>query len=143
MRPVERKFHRTALQLHASDWAICRDLIQRACVHHEERQLLASGEGLEVPTGLGHAVHFVVDARKERDPWNIFLHVRASEETTSAETASAGKSTATISRVTSMLRRRRNRHSTARCTVAFSSNRTPPKIFSTYAGGAFQSAEMG
>src|SRR5258706_3466165 len=142
MRPIEWEFHRTPRQLHASHRPCRRDRVPRARMHYEERHLVPPGECLELPGGLGHAVHFMVDARKKRRPWTILFHVSASDDTTSLETASGGIMSLPISCGTSGAVPRRNTRSIARCTVAFSSRRTPDNICSTYAGGPFQSVEI-
>jgi hypothetical protein len=101
------------------------------------------GECLEVPGGLGHAVHFVVNARKKRDPQTFLLHDTASDETTSVGTASVDMIAAGISRdlseTAAVLKTRRM----VRSTAALSSNRIQDKICSKNAGGAFHSAEIG
>src|SRR5580692_3342520 len=107
-------------------------------MHHQKRPLLAQGESFKVPAGLGHAVYFMVDTGKIRDSRTFFLHDSASDETaSSAEMISAANSSGWSE--TSV----RNRRCIPRCTVAFSSNRMPDKIFSRNAGGAFHSEETG
>src|ERR1022692_1292272 len=104
---------------------------------------MAAGECLKLPAGLRYAVHFMVDARKKRDPWTFFLHESASDETASVETTSAGITSVEMSRGASETTVDLKTRFTTRCTTAFSSSRTQPKMCSTYAGGAFHSAEIG
>ena len=109
MSPVKRKFRRTARQLYARDRPGGSDFVSRTRVHHEERNLMPPGECLEFPAGFRHAVHFMVDARKKRDPWTTVHHQSASDETASVETTSAATTAVEISR--GMLRnRRRSEH---------------------------------
>src|ERR1700689_152622 len=110
----------------------------RARVYHQERPLLAQGKRFKVPAGLGHAVYFMVDAGKIRDSRTFFLHDSASYETTSSAEMISGARSRGWSETPV-----RNRRYPPRCTVPFSSNRIPDKIFSRAAGGAFPIEETG
>src|ERR1700684_1266574 len=74
MRPIERKFHRTAPHLNASNRPRRRDLVTRTRVHHKEGNLMPAGKCLKLTAGFRHAVHFMVDAGEKRDAWTILLH---------------------------------------------------------------------
>src|SRR5579862_2604783 len=143
MRPVERKFHRTARKLNSRNRTRGCSLIPRASMHHQKRQFLTLRESLELPAGLGYAVHFMVDARKKHHPWTALLHVKASDETTSVETASGGIPSHTVSSGKSGISPRLNISCIVRCTVEFSNSRMLDNICSRNAGGAFHSEESG
>jgi hypothetical protein len=85
----------------------------------------------------------VVDARKRRDPRIFFHHQSAADETASVETAARGTTSFKVSVGTAETTPGLKTRSTARCTTALSSNRMQERIFSSYAGGAFHSAEIG
>ena len=127
--PVERKFHRSPPQLYAGDRSFSADFIVRAGVHHEKWNLVAPGECLKVPAGLCHAVHFVIAAGKKRDPWTIFLHDSASEETASGETISSAIGSCRISAGRLVIEACRNTHPSVRCTVLCSTMRIHDKYF--------------
>src|SRR5450755_1259493 len=131
MRPVEGKFHRAAWKLNSSQWSRGKGLISPPGMHHQKRQVSPSRKGLEMPARLRYSIHFMVDARKKRNPWTGLLHVKASDETASVETASAAMMSGTISCANSGTAPRLNIALMARCTIAFSSSRIPDKIRST------------
>jgi hypothetical protein len=112
-------------------------------VHREKWNFVAAGECLELSAGFRHAVHFVLDARKKRDPRIFFHHQSAADETASVETAARGTTSFKVFVGTAETTPGLKTRSTARCTTALSSNRMQERIFSTYAGGAFRSAEIG
>jgi hypothetical protein len=85
----------------------------------------------------------MVDAREKRDPWTIFLHESASDDTASAGTTSGESLSAKLSAGISETIPGLNALFTARCTTTLSSKRMQDNIRSRNAGATFQSDEIG
>src|ERR1700722_7593354 len=79
MSTVQRKLHRAALHLYASDGARHGDFISRPRMHHEELNPMPGGKCFKLTAGFRHTVHFMVDAGEKRDAWTILLHERTSD----------------------------------------------------------------